>query len=205
MIAKRMKRDYLPTWGIRYLGRIEAQNSKVAGMKKELADYDYDESKEDLYAWLSCVLALKAFSLGNFGVGSLVIDAEGSMVAWGHNKVFEPRFASDLHAEMVAMDSFEKTSGGNTRTKKYSLFTSVESCPMCLLRLINSGIGTVIHVAPDSEGGMVHRMENAPPAWLKLAAKQSFRQADCSPTLIGYADKIFQSNLQALYRKIEQR
>ena len=37
---------------------------------------------------------------------------------------------------------------------------SLESCPMCSVRLITSGVNKVLHAAHDMKGGMVRNMRN---------------------------------------------
>jgi hypothetical protein len=60
---------------------------------------------DDSYAWLTCALALQGVATGNFGVGAILVDDGGNQIlAQGHNEIFNPRFRSDRHAEMVVMD-----------------------------------------------------------------------------------------------------
>ena len=40
----------------------------------------------------------------------------------------------------------------------YNQYSSIEPCPMCVARLIATGVGTVKFVAPDASGGMVQTM-----------------------------------------------
>ena len=71
------------------------------------------------------------------------------------------------------------------------LYTSVEPCPMCLARIINTGIKKVYYVAPDETGGMSARVDALPPFWRDLAKKQSFQQINCSPLLREIALRLF--------------
>jgi len=87
----------------------------------------------------------------------------------------------------------------------YTLYTSLESCPMCLARLITSGVATVKYVAPDTQGGMVHLMGNLPPIWQELAKRQTFPQATCSPIVIQSAFEIFMMNADQLNTAIVNR
>lgn len=45
---------------------------------------------------------------GNYGVGSILVGADGKLAAMGYNLVYYPYFRSDLHAEVVTVNSFEE-------------------------------------------------------------------------------------------------
>ena len=87
----------------------------------------------------------------------------------------------------------------------YTLYTSLESCPMCLARLITSGVGTVKYVSPDLTGGMVHLMTNLPKIWQILAGRQKFPQASVPSLLVQLAFDIFKLNADELNSKIVNR
>jgi cytosine deaminase len=155
---------------------------------------------DDACAWLACALALEGIAAGNFGIGAIVVDDAGRVAARGHNEIFHPHFRSDRHAEMVTMDRWEDatpTPVGGT------LYTSVEPCPMCLVRLSGSGVRRVLHVAPDPAGGMVHRIESLPPYWSEMARVKVFGQARCSAELIHAAGRIFLVNLDELTARMK--
>src|SRR5262249_18495906 len=151
---------------------------------------------DDSYAWLTCALALQGVATGNFGVGAILVDDGGNQIlAQGHNEIFNPRFRSDRHAEMVVMDCCENTTSepiGGT------LYTSVEPCPMCLVRLSSSAVRRVFYVAPDLSGGMVSRLDALPPFWTQMAQGKVFGQARCSADLIRAANDILLLNLEEL-------
>ncbi|MGR9100646.1 MAG: nucleoside deaminase, partial [Gammaproteobacteria bacterium] len=157
------------------------------------------------YCWLTCVLALASVDAGNFGVGSLLIDRAGNVVAHGHNEVFRPYFRSDLHAEMVVMDRFEDAHPQLAEVGEYTLYTSLEPCPMCLVRLISSGLKNVVYAAPDEEGGMTTRLESLPSLWVELSRGKSFKQAGCSEALKEAALEIFLLNLDKRADAIKKR
>jgi tRNA(Arg) A34 adenosine deaminase TadA len=163
--------------------------STIEGWRKWLNAYKPRPAYPDDPPSLECVkLALEAVEAGNFGIGCVLHDPEGNEVVRGNsNHVFKPYFRSDFHGEMVVMDEFETRFRQVASMRGYKLYTSLESCPMCMARLITSGCGTVLYVAPDMTGGMVHLKDNLPPVWLDLMQKrrppQVFGQARCSPDL----------------------
>ena len=142
--------------------------------------------EHDKYAARACRLAVDGMAAGTYGVGALLVDEEGEVVIEGHNRVRGPgSFRSDLHAEMVVTNAYEALELPRHRAKEFTLVTSLESCPMCLTRLIVAGIGTVLHVADDPVGGMVGRRQHLPPVFRTIAEhhEQVWSPADCSDDL----------------------
>lgn len=126
--------------------------------------------------------SIAAIREGNFGVGAcLVRDRE--IVQREHNRMFYPYFRSDLHAEMSVMTCFEDRSRGGKAMRDYTLYTSLEPCPMCTVRLITSGVGKVYYAALDAESGMMATPQRLTEVWLRLAERQEFAEARCSPEL----------------------
>jgi cytosine deaminase len=160
---------------------------------------------DDPYAWLSVVLALKSVDSENYGVGSILIDESGKVVSMGHNLVYSPSFRSDLHAEMIVLNLFEDEHPEITTLEGYALYTSLESCPMCLVRLISSGINTVLHVSPDPRAGMVGMINFLPPLWKELSTRQVFLKAVCSEELSKAALEIMLINAEELLEILRKR
>jgi cytosine deaminase len=192
--------------GILLLENFLPKNDGEKEMKDWLLAYQFETTfVDDEYAWLSCILALKASGQGNFGIGCVLVDEKGRVVIEGHNQVFYPYFRSDRHGEMVVINSFEHKHKGKQSLETYALYSSLESCPMCLTRLITSGIGKVSYVAPDMTGGMVHKIDDLPEVWHQLSENQLFDQAKCSKDLIDVAFQIFLLNAEELNTLIKKR
>src|SRR5262249_37694257 len=135
--TKRSSANQVLTSGRQILRKIRSQPAAIeAFISTAQALSTTVSDAESAYCWLSCVLALRALSQGNFGVGALLVDASGSIVATGGNQMFVPRFRSEAHAEMVVMNEFESRRTAVAHLARYRLFTSLESCPMCLVRLV---------------------------------------------------------------------
>ncbi|MFW6113626.1 MAG: nucleoside deaminase [Actinomycetota bacterium] len=199
--TKRIGRHEITAYGSRILDDIQSGGQQVLRWMSWLEDFECADGEDDHYGWLAAVLALRAVSRGNGGVGCVLVDGDGDIIVHGHNAAFVPYFRSDLHAEMVVMDRFEDMRGGSA-PRDLTLYTSVEPCPMCLVRLICSGIGRVLYLAGDEQGGMASRMPALPSIWLELAEGRIFGQADCSPELIEAALSIFLINIEELYEYI---
>lgn len=174
--------------------------------EKWLEEYQPKPSyPDDFQALETCKLALQAVKFGNFGIGCILVNPAGEIVVKGHNKVFNPYFRSDYHGEMVVMDMFEDDYKDVTTMKGYKLYTSLESCPMCMARLITSGCETVLYVAGDRTGGMVHLKENLPEVWKNLAKRLKFGIAECSEELREAANEIFLLNVKDLNDRLIRR
>jgi len=192
--------------GKRKLTMIDSKVSGVGRWKTWLTNYQFDtQCPDDEYIWFTCVLALEATTRGNFGVGCVLTDFNGELIAYGQNETFKPYFRGDRHAEMVVMNKFESDHRDATKLEGYTLYTSVESCPMCLTRLIISGIETVLHASPNINSGMVHKMSDLPSVWIRLAQKQVYSQARCSQELINAANEIYRINSGELRKKLQGR
>lgn len=206
MNSREIKRAKIGRFGLALLAQMEPRDNNINRWKEWLGNYQFDtECSDDDYCWLTCALALKSVNSGNFGVGSILVDCAGTIVNWGYNEVFSPYFRSDRHAEMVVVDKFEDLNQDITKLEGYTLYTSLESCPMCLARLIVSRISKVVHVAEDTTGGMVHRLKDLPAIWIELADSQIFSKANCSGELITASIQIFLTNAEELNEILRNR
>ncbi|HWQ19166.1 MAG TPA: nucleoside deaminase [Methanotrichaceae archaeon] len=149
--------------------------------------------------------ALAAAREGNYGVGAcLVAESNGTTVDRGHNQVFYPYFRSDMHAEMDVLDRYEdRMRSPSSRVDGLTLYLTLEPSPMGLSRILASGVRKVRYVVPDSEGGMLHLMNNMPPVWRELAEGKDYAQAKCSPELKDLASKIFLLSRQRLDERLK--
>ncbi len=179
-------------------GRAE----KLATLEQRITSYTLNKDhKDDGYALAVVKSALESIREGSGGIGACLVDSTtGEIVEYGRNRQHSPYFRSDLHAEMDLLNKYEERAKkmndpedfNKTREcKNLVLVTSVEPCPMCLTRIINSGIKTVLYVVEDREGGMATRLDSLPPFWREFAADREFRLADCSTELRQMAMDLF--------------
>lgn len=154
---------------------------------------------------VACREALAAAKEGNYGVGAVLVDPKGQIVARGQNSVFFPRFRSDLHAEMVVLNAFEERHPHSEHMRGYTLLCSLEPCPMCLARLLVAGVQTVKFLARDGLGGMVDDRRSFPEAWQRLWQRQEFVPADVSDELRRFALDVFLLNLEACRQRLWSR
>ena len=163
--------------------------------------------KDEIAAIRVCQLAAIAAKLDTYGVGAVLLDDKGRILIEGHNEVYVNNFRSDLHAEMVVMNKFETTKPRPKRLGNYTLVTSLEPCPMCMTRLIFSGVGTILYVKADDIGGMVQRKSSLPPIFQQISEDQSqvWRQAECSEDLREAAFQIWDQSRVELDQRIISR
>lgn len=149
--------------------------------------------KHDIFALEVIKEAINAAKNGTFGVGAILVDNETNEIMYrGQNKVFSAS-RSDLHAEMDLLNNFEAQNKDKSREllKKFTLYSSLESCPMCLCRIITSGVSEVYHIADDLGGGMVHLYHQLPPVWQKISEGRIFKKAECADELSEIAEQVF--------------
>lgn len=167
----------------------------------EAFEPDPERYPEDSLGIAVCREALAALQAGNYGIGAVIADASGEIVVRAGNRVFEPYFASDGHAEMAAVSLLEREHP-DLDPADLTLVASLEPCPMCYTRLKIAGIGHVLYLAEDEDGGMVHRPEGLPSIWALLRPGQEFRSARVSPDLTRIAWALFRSNLRPLRARL---
>ena len=183
-------------------GRIDMQDWNAY-----LAEFTPAKLPDETSAIRACQLATQAAELGTYGVGAVLLDGAGDIVAEGHNEVHTDRFRSDLHAEMVVINRFETAHQGCRHPGSFTLVTSLEPCPMCMTRLIFAGIGTILHVCADPVGGMVQHKTSLPPVFQQITAElaQVWGLAECSEALRQAAFQIWDQSRLELDRRLVSR
>jgi cytosine deaminase len=168
----------------------ETKKSALTGslniIEKELNEFKPNPAfKEDAIALTVVKQALISVKEGSFGIGAcLVNEKNGEMVVVGHNELLLPYFRSDKHAEMVIMDKYEnRVKGRNPNTEDLTLYSSLEPCPMCTIRLLSANIKKVRYVSADIDGGFVHHMDELPPYWKNQTFDKDYKELQCSPQL----------------------
>jgi cytosine deaminase len=182
---------------------LESRGGAVGRWRTFLGAYQpRAEHPDDPCAWLTCTLALEGVAADNFGVGAALVDGAGRVLAEGHNQVFHPYFRSDRHAEMVVLERWEDGRPERPWPGGLTLYTSLEPCPMCLVRLCNADVRRVLFASPDPLGGMAQRLDGLPPSCRDLARGKTFAPARCSPELADAAAQIFRLNLDELNARL---
>ncbi len=141
-------------------------------MEEELKSFTPDPKYfHDFFIKAVLEEAILAVKEGNYGVGAMLVNKNGEIILKGHNKLFKPYPRSDLHAEMDLLNKFEDKFKGSESLKNYTLYVSMEPCPMCLTRLIYAGISRAYYPISDPDGGGVQILKEFPSEWKKLDKK----------------------------------
>jgi cytosine deaminase len=182
--------------------KLKTRQVQLAALENRILNYQIDTAyRDDAYGLVVIKSGLDSLKEGSGGIGACLVNkTTGQVVEHGRNRQYTTYFRSDLHGEMDLLNRYEDRMKKSTRSrtavnprecKNLVLVSSMEPCPMCLTRIINSGIKTVLYVTEDKEGGMVTRMQYLPPFWREFAADREFRKADCSPKLRQIAHDLF--------------
>ncbi|WP_432698561.1 deaminase [Marinobacterium sp. YM272] len=176
---------------------MDLSESLVAELQMQFEGVEPDlRFRDEAQAMHVCELALKSLLRGTYGVGALVMDDQHRVWAEAGNEMLAERFNSAGHAEMQVLDCLESLEGAPP-SQSLSLLVSLEPCPMCLSRALYAGIGEIIYLVEDGEGGMVHLRDNLPPAQRELAKLCKFRRADVSEPLRQLARQLSQAGLKS--------
>lgn len=152
-----------------------------------------------------CFLALEALRNDCYGIGAVMLDGNGDILAEGYNRVFEENYRAAAHAEMEALDEFEERFPDYRNRSELTMIVSLEPCPMCFTRILASGIGRVRYLAADNDGGMVHKIWQLPAAWRNLASMGDYDVADVSHALRDFAAKLAESGLSDKRKRLISR
>ncbi len=163
------------------------------------AEYPHDE-----FVKICVEEACMSIREGNNGVGSCLV-RDGKVIVRGHNQGHHPYFRSDRHGEMTVMTAFEDQYKNAPDMHTYTLFTSLEPCPMCTVRLITAGVGQVYWGALDPESGMMATMERMTPVWAEMAKRQEFGPAKCSPELSRMSKQVWLISANTVQDRVRKR
>jgi tRNA(Arg) A34 adenosine deaminase TadA len=154
---------------------------------------------DDEYAKAANMQALKSVIQGGYGIGSVLINQEGKIIAAAHNSQIQ-KHRSDLHAEMTLLTDFEESRLAKQYVNIYVykpgliVFSSAEPCPMCYIRINTTGADTK-YCTPGPDDGMASRTDFLPPAWKEMALKRKVSLGLCSPEMQKLAHLLFYSYL----------
>jgi tRNA(adenine34) deaminase len=185
--------------------RLPLDPQLPALVEKFLAINPASPRPHDAFVRIAIEQAFLGANLGNFAVGAVIVDSAGRVVQRGHSRVLRPYLRTDLHAEMHAVTCIEERYKFRSRKQVLaklegsSLFSSLEPCPMCLSRLILSGVHKVYYAADELKGGMAHIFGNMPEIWRQIATDKGmvFEKADCSTELEQFAWELFIRSAEA--------
>ncbi len=110
------------------------------------------------YPWQKAFeLAWTSFKQNTIPIGSVIVDEHGSIVCEGRNRIYDVESQHPLtgttmaHAEMTAMSQLKIADHPNIRS--YTLYSTMEPCPMCFGACVMVNIRHVCFAAHDGFAG----------------------------------------------------
>ncbi|RFB18001.1 nucleoside deaminase [Bacillus sp. HNG] len=126
---------------------------------------EFASSKHDI--WRHCFQeAWRSFQEGSRPIGAVVVNGDGEIVARGKSAVFGELsdsvvFHNELaHAEINALLKIDNRV--HTKVNHYTLYTTMEPCPLCFGALYMSGIKNLAYAAKDKYGGSTNLLGTTP-------------------------------------------
>ncbi len=96
-------------------------------------------------------MAWEAHVGGNMGVGAVLTDPRGRLIAVGRNRVADldapPGRLRSTYIAHAELDVLAQLTPGNYQN--HTLWTTLESCPLCSMAIVTSNVGTVAYAARD--------------------------------------------------------
>ena len=183
-------------------------SEEMANIKKAIHSFQPSlKYPDDIFSLTAVMEAYEGLISGNFGVGAVLVNKHsGKVLLKAHNSVFTPFFRSDMHAEMILLTEYENLMRGTSGEiyQDVILYTSLEPCPMCLTRILISGISEINFIASDYIAGMVSASDRFPPIWQDLMIGKTIKNANCSPILKELSFNIFNLTGQRLDKKLKK-
>lgn len=109
------------------------------------------------YMKVALKLAKDAALKNEVPIAAIITDKSGKIIAKAHNAV--EKYKSPLkHAEMIVIERALKkvqTLSNQIRLDGFSIFVTLEPCPMCAAAISHARISNLYYAAPDEKGGAV--------------------------------------------------
>ncbi|MCK5090365.1 MAG: nucleoside deaminase [Hyphomicrobiaceae bacterium] len=93
-------------------------------------------------------------------VGAVIVDAEGGVVALGHNQK-ELLGDPTAHAEMLAIQAAAE-SVGDWHLEGHTLVVTLEPCAMCAMAAVWARLDRIVYATPDPKAGAAWSLFNIP-------------------------------------------
>ena len=94
-----------------------------------------------------------AAAMDEVPVGAVIVDANGELVAVGHNQPIDACDPS-AHAEIVALRAAARKIG-NYRLTGTTLYVTLEPCTMCVGAMVHARVGRLVYGATEPKTGAI--------------------------------------------------
>ena len=102
--------------------------------------------------------ALKAYDEGEVPIGAVLVDENGILICAEHNRIEQLNDAT-AHAEILTLRAASKKLKRRC-LKNFTLYVTVEPCPMCAGALVLSRVKRLVYGAVDSKFGAAESLFN---------------------------------------------
>ena len=101
-----------------------------------------------------------AYVNGSIPIGAVITDDKDVIISYGRNRLFEKNIINPkiAHAEMESIQNLDISKYPNVYT--YTLYTTMEPCPMCMGTFVMSNLRKLRVAARDSYCGATHYCKN---------------------------------------------
>ena len=119
--------------------------------------------------WQACFeLAWEAHLEGSNPIAAVVVDVDGTIVSTGKSAVkaeltgVHSSNCEIAHAEVNALLALDNRVHEKAKASQYTLYVTLEPCPLCFSALYMSDVKTLIYAAPDRYGGSTNLLGTTP-------------------------------------------
>ncbi len=105
------------------------------------------------WMWLALEQASLAADMNEVPVGAVLVDAEGQLIAAGHNQPISSCDPS-AHAEIITLRA-AALKLSNYRLPDTTLYVTLEPCTMCVGALVHARIKRLVYAASEPRSGAI--------------------------------------------------
>ncbi|MDJ0633978.1 MAG: nucleoside deaminase [Xenococcaceae cyanobacterium MO_188.B29] len=152
---------------------------------RSLKELNYQAYLKHRYWMGQCLkLAQTAATWGDVPVGAVMIDRQGNLITEAAN-CKEKNQDPTAHAEMIAIRAASQIQQ-NWHLNNYTLYVTLEPCPMCAGAILQARISTLVYGTDDPKTGAIRTVANLPDSNLsyhKLKVIAGIRELECRQQL----------------------
>ena len=156
---------------------------------------------QDLDLYWKRIFELDWISLckGSKAIAALIVSDDGAIISEGRNKIGEESIPNPRvsHAEVEAIRNLDVNKF--PFVKNYTLYSSLEPCPMCMGTMVMGGIRNIVIGAKDNHGGAMNLVEHSE------FLKNKNIKISWMPQEYGDVQRGFQALKELLYNTDEER
>jgi tRNA(adenine34) deaminase len=133
-------------------------------VQQTLAELNYDAYLTHC-RWMEYAIALAqmAGDAGEIPVAAIIVAPEGNLIAEATNHKERSQDAT-AHAEILAIRAASQVKQ-SCYLQNFTLYVTLEPCPMCAGAIINSRVGLLVYGADEPKTGAIRTITNLPDSY----------------------------------------